>query len=229
MVRGASRSQTCRMRPHAFALSHPAPRGFEMWRISEREEWIRVRRIRHDALRACGEIAETPERSYRDGHDATLNSMTFGLLYNGRMIGTTRSSVSSAACRWPLPAHDSFARAIDSGLGADATIVESSLMLVDPSATPTPGPRSFTCSGRTCCIAPRRAPTGSSARCDSQAGFYRRRFNMEVLSGAQNGPVLDSPRVLMGLAYRDQAALLARRMPCWRPPDRKSTISPRAA
>jgi N-acyl amino acid synthase FeeM len=185
-----------------------------MWRVSEHEEWNRVRRIRYDALRACGEIAQAPEPAYRDRHDATLNSMTFGLLYNGRMIGTTRSSVSSAACRWPLPAHDSFARAIDAGLGADATIVESSLMLVDPCATADPRTALFHLfRAHMLHCASEGADWLICAVRDSQAGFYRRMFNMEVLSGAQNSPVLDSPRVLMGLAYRDQAALLARRMP----------------
>ena len=48
---------------------------------------------------------------------------------------------------------------------------------------------------------------------DSQIGFYRRMFNMEILSGAEKYPGIASPRVLMGLEYREQAALLFKRMP----------------
>jgi hypothetical protein len=185
-----------------------------MWRVSEREEWARVRSIRYEALRARGEIAETPERAYRDGHDATLNSMTFGLLYDGHMIGTTRSSVSSAACRWPLPAHEAFSHAIDFDLGADSTVVEASLMLVHPSATTDPRTALFHLfRAHMLHCASEGADWLICAVRDSQVGFYRRMFGMEVLSGAEKDTVLDSPRVLMGLAYRDQAALLARRMP----------------
>ena len=48
---------------------------------------------------------------------------------------------------------------------------------------------------------------------DSQIGFYRRMFNMEILSGAERYAGLASPRVLMGLEYHVQAQLLFMRMP----------------
>jgi len=48
---------------------------------------------------------------------------------------------------------------------------------------------------------------------DTQIGFYRRMFSMRILSGAEQCPGLALPRVLMGLEFREQAALLCRRMP----------------
>ncbi len=48
---------------------------------------------------------------------------------------------------------------------------------------------------------------------DSQIGFYRRMFNMDILSGAEEYAGLAAPRVLMGLEYRAQAPLLFKRMP----------------
>ena len=48
---------------------------------------------------------------------------------------------------------------------------------------------------------------------DSQIGFYRRRFGMEILSGAERWPGLATPRVLMGLPWREHAGSLLRRIP----------------
>ncbi|MGZ5583601.1 MAG: N-acyl amino acid synthase FeeM domain-containing protein, partial [Usitatibacter sp.] len=194
--------------------SHSSPQGFEMRRASSREDWNRIRAIRYEALRVRGEIPEAPDMAYGDGHDAALNSMTYGLLSNGRMIATTRSSVSSAARRWPLPAHDAFSREIGASIGADSTLVEASLMVVAPSATTDPKTalfHLFTAHMLHC--ASEGADWLVVAVRDSQIGFYRRMFNMEILSGAERCPGLASPRVLMGLAYREQAALLSKRMP----------------
>lgn len=185
-----------------------------MRRVSSREDWNRVREIRYEALRVRGEIPEAPDRAHGDGHDAALNSMTFGLLRDGRMIATTRSSVSSASRRWPLPAHDAFSREIGASLGADSTIVEASLMGVDPAATADPKTALFHLfKAHMLHCASEGADWLIVAVRDSQIGFYRRMFNMEILSGAEKCPGLASPRVLMGLAYREQAALLSKRMP----------------
>lgn len=194
--------------------SHSERQGFEMRRVTSREDWNRVREIRHDALRVRGEIPEAPDRAYGDGHDAALNSMTFGLLRDGRMIATTRSSVSSASRRWPLPAHDGFSREIGASLGADSTVVEASLMVIDPAATADPKTALFHLfKAHMLHCASEGADWLIVAVRDSQIGFYRRMFNMEILSGAEQCPGLASPRVLMGLAYREQAALLSKRMP----------------
>jgi hypothetical protein len=48
---------------------------------------------------------------------------------------------------------------------------------------------------------------------EPQIGFYRRMFNMEILSGAERWPGMAAPRVLMGLDYREQAPLLFKRIP----------------
>ena len=47
----------------------------------------------------------------------------------------------------------------------------------------------------------------------TQIGFYRRMFDMEILSGEERWPGLAIPRVLMGLDYREQAPLLFKRIP----------------
>ena len=48
---------------------------------------------------------------------------------------------------------------------------------------------------------------------ERQMGFYRRVFDMEILSGALPVRGFALPRVLMGLRFRERAALLYRRLP----------------
>jgi hypothetical protein len=188
-------------------------RGFEMRRVATREDWSEVKTLRFEALRERGEIAESGEPSYGDDHDAAFNTTTFLLSRNGRPIGSTRSSVSSAMRRWPLPASDAYANEI-AGLGADATLVEASLMVVDPALSTDPKSALFHLfKAHMLQCASENADWLIVAVRDSQIGFYRRMFNMEILSGAERYPGLASPRVLMGLEYRAQASLLFKRMP----------------
>ena len=46
-----------------------------------------------------------------------------------------------------------------------------------------------------------------------EIGFYRRMLNMEILSGVERCPGMATPQVLMGLQYREHAALLFGRIP----------------
>jgi len=189
------------------------PRGFEMRRVATREDWSDVRSLRFDALRERSEIDDNGEAAYGDDYDAALNTTTFLLLRNARPIASTRSSVSCARRRWPLPASDVYASEI-AALGADATVVEASLMVVDPASQMEPKTALFHLfKAHMLQCASENADWLLLAVRDSQIGFYRRMFNMEILSGAEKYAGLAAPRVLMGLEYRAQAALLFKRMP----------------
>lgn len=189
------------------------PRGFEMRRVATREDWIDVRSLRFDALRERGEIGDNDEAAYGDDYDAALNTTTFLLLRNARPIASTRSSVSSARRHWPLPAGDVYASEI-AALGADATVVEASLMVVDPASQMEPKTALFHLfKAHMLQCAAENADWLVLAVRDSQIGFYRRMFNMDILSGAEKYAGLAAPRVLMGLEYRAQAPLLFKRMP----------------
>ena len=189
------------------------PRGFEMRRVATREDWSEVRSLRFEALRERAEIGANDEGGYGDDYDNALNTTTFLLMRNARPVASTRSSVSSAQRRWALPAGDAYAREI-AELGADATVVEASLMVVAPESPIEPKTALFHLfKAHMLQCAAENADWLVVAVRDSQIGFYRRMFNMEILSGAEKYPGLASPRVLMGLEYRAQAALLFKRMP----------------
>jgi hypothetical protein len=198
---------------HSPAEAAIHPRGFEMRRAATREDWDHVRAVRFDALRERGEIGAGHDGAYGDDHDTALNATTFLLMRNAHPIATTRSSVSSSNRRWALPAADAYAAEI-AALGADATIVEASLLAVDPASPTEPKTVIFHLfKAHMLQCASENADWLVIAVRDSQIGFYRRMFNMEILSGAEKYAGLATPRVLMGLEYRAQAALLFKRMP----------------
>jgi len=185
-----------------------------MRRVTSREDWKRAKNLRYDALRSREEIPDSPERSFGDSHDSGLNTMTFVLARNAKPVGTTRSSVSSAQRRWALPAMDVFAREIEARVGLESTIVEASLLAVDPASTADPRIILFHLlkAPMLHCAAENADWLIATVR-DSQIGFYRRMFNMEILSGAESYPGMSSARVLMGLEYRRHAPLLFKRIP----------------
>jgi hypothetical protein len=188
--------------------------GFEMRRVGAREDWDHVRKLRFDALRSRDEVPDSPDGAYADAHDIALNAATFLLTRNARPVGSTRSSVSSANRRWALPAMDVFPREIETAVGLDSTIVEASLMAVDPATALDPKNVLFHLfKAHMLHCAAENADWLIVAVRDSQIGFYRRMFNMEILSGAESYPGIASPRVLMGLEYRQQAPLLFMRIP----------------
>ena len=198
---------------HSPVEGAPHPRGFEMRRVATREDWSDVRALRFEALRERAEIGASDEGGYGDDYDTALNTTTFVLLRNARPVASTRSSVSSAERRWALPAGDAYAAEI-AALGADSTIVEASLSVVGPASQLEPKNTLFHLfKAHMLQCAAENADWLVVAVRDSQIGFYRRMFNMEILSGAEKYAGLASPRVLMGLEYRVQAALLFKRMP----------------
>ena len=197
--------------PASISLAHA---GFEMRRAASREDWKRAKNLRYDALRSREEIADNPEGSFADPHDSALNTMTFVLARNARPVGTTRSSVSSARRRWALPAMDAYAREIEATVGLESTIVEASLMAVDPATTADPRIVLFhLLKAHMLHCAAENADWMIAAVRDSQIGFYRRMFNMEILSGVESYPGMTSARVLMGLEFRRHAPLLFKRIP----------------
>jgi len=107
-----------------------------------------------------------------------------------------------------------FGREIVAAFGPGAAVVEASLTFVDPEAARDPQDalmRLFRVHLWRC--AAENADGLVVAVRESQMGFYRRRFNMEILSGPEAWPHMAAPRVLMGLAWRQHSAQLLRRIP----------------
>jgi hypothetical protein len=195
-------------------VSFTPARGFEMRRVATRDDWNEARALRYAALIARGEIAAAGDRSYGDPYDQALNTLTFVLTRNRRTLGSTRSAVSSANRRWALPAMEVFEREIHNAIGVDSTIVEASLTVVAPDSPMDPKTALFHLfKAHMVHCASENADWFLVAVRDTQIGFYRRMFNMEILSGAERYPGLGTPRVLMGMDYRAQARLLFKRIP----------------
>ena len=185
-----------------------------MHRAASRDDWSRVRALRYEALAKHGDVAQDAERAYADPHDLALNSATFLLTRNGRPIGSTRASVSAPNRRWSLPAMDTFSRELQSAIGLECTVVEASLTVADPATSVDPRLVLFhLLKAQMLSCATENADWLLAAVREKEIGFYRRMLNMEILSGAESFPGMAAPRVLMGLQYREHAALLFKRIP----------------
>ena len=190
------------------------PRGLEMRRVSASRDWHEVRAIRYQALAARNDIEASDDGAFGDEHDGALNAVTMLLARNGRPVASTRSSASSASRRWRLPADEVFRHEIEAAIGFEATIVEASLTAVDPASGIDPKAALFhLLKAHMLRCASENADWLITAVRVPQIGFYRRMFNMEILSGEESWPGLRAPRVLMGLDYREQAPLLFKRIP----------------
>jgi hypothetical protein len=190
------------------------PRGLEMRRVSTSSDWHDVRSIRYHALAARDDIEAGDDHAFGDEHDSALNTVTVLLLRNGQPVACTRTSASSANRRWRLPAAEAFQAEIEASIGFDATIVEASLTLADPACGIDPKAALFhLLKAHMLRCAYENADWLIAAVRVPQIGFYRRMFNMEILSGEERWPGLAAPRVLMGLDYREHAPLLFKRMP----------------
>ena len=188
--------------------------AFDLRRVEERRDWAEVRSLRERALLRRNDLPDEAEGFADDGHDSALNSMTFLLFRNGRAAGCTRSSVSSPGRRSPLPAIEVFHREIEISIGWEATVVESSLTFVDPDLPGDPREALLHLSkAQTLRCRVERADWLIAAVPESQIGFHRRVFDMEILSGAERCPRLAQPRVLMGLDYGRRERDLFRRLP----------------
>jgi hypothetical protein len=190
------------------------PAGMAMHRVISREDWARVRALRFEALTRAGDIDAGRDRGYTDGHDLALNTSTFLLARNGRAIGSCRASVSAPNRRGALPAMEPFTLQLQSAIGLEATVVEASLVVVDPATS---------IDRRVVVLhllksamlecATRNADWLVTAVRENDIGFHRRMLDMEILSGAEACPGMLQPRVLMGLPYREKAAIVFKRTP----------------
>jgi hypothetical protein len=185
-----------------------------MHRVASREDWARIRTLRYESLAGRGDILPAEERCHADSHDIALNSSTFLLTRNGRAIGSTRSSVSAPNRRWTLPAMEVFNREIQAAIGLESTVVEASLMVVDPATSIDRRIVVFHLlkAHMLHCGAECADWFLTSVR-DTEIGFYRRVLDMEILSGPESCPGMAAPRVLMGLQYREHASALFKRLP----------------
>jgi hypothetical protein len=197
----------------SFAATLPPVSAFQMHRAVTGEDWRRIALLRYKALRGRGDIAESATEAFGDWHDRAFNCQAFLLTHNGRPAGTTRSSVSSASRRWPLPAMECFSKEIAEAVGGDLTILEASLTAVDAAVVEPRAALFHLFKAHMLRCAAEGADWLIVAVPDTQIGFYRRMFNMRILSGPEQCPGLELPRVLMGLEFREHAALLAKRMP----------------
>ena len=184
-----------------------------MHRAATGEDWRRIALLRYKALHSRGDIPENPAEAFGDWHDRAFNCQAFLLAHHGRPAGTTRSSVSSASRRWPLPSMECFSKEIAEAIGADLTILEASLTAIDPAVAEPRTALFHLFKAHMLRCAAEGVDWMIVAVPDTQIGFYRRMFNMRILSGAEPCPGLASPRVLMGLEFREHAALLCKRMP----------------
>jgi len=185
-----------------------------MHHVTGRDDWARVRALRYESLSNRGDIVPCAERVHADSHDLALSSSTFLLLKHGRAIGSTRASFSASRRRRDLPASATFHREMAAAIGADASVVEASLTVTDPQVAS--DRRAVTLhllkAHMIVCAVERADWLIAAVRID-EIGFYRRMLNMEILSGVERCPGMATPQVLMGLQYREQAALLFARIP----------------
>ncbi|HET7402277.1 MAG TPA: hypothetical protein VFJ62_10860 [Usitatibacter sp.] len=201
----------------AFSLPPASGSPVEAYRLRRAEsarDWEEVESLRHAGLVSRGEIPPFASASTRDEIDAAPNTITFVLAAGGHALGTTRSSVTSTARRLPLPAQRVFGREIVAAFGADATVVEASQTFVDVLRAQDPRDALFCLfkAHMLHCAAEEADALVVTARLP-QLGFYRRSLNMEILSGAEAWPGMATPRVLMGVALRQHAPALLRRLP----------------
>ena len=198
--------------PSPFAASRAA--NVEMRRVTLREEWDQVRSLRYLALRSRGDIPERRDARFGDEHDEVPNAMTFLLTEGVRPVGTTRSSVGRSSEPGSLPAGAAFGREIEAAVGSEATAVEASLSFVDAEFAGDPRAalvHLFKAQILVCAL--EGADWLLAAVAESRIGFYRRVFDMEILSGPEICPGRLAPSVLMGMNVRRHLAMLVRRMP----------------
>lgn len=182
--------------------------------VRDAHDWRAVRKLRFDKLEADGEIAARPARAFGDAFDESTNTRTYMLAAHERVLGTTRASFTAPRLPAAVPSQRVFGRELQAAFGTDAVLVEASLTFLAPGGPVDPQEallRLFRVHAWRC--AAENADALIVAVRDTQIGFYRRRFDMEILSGAERWPGMSTPRVLMGLPWRDHAARLLRRIP----------------
>jgi len=174
------------------------PQGYALRRAFTCEEWEAVGRLRErEGFRPHDEV------------DESVHSITFLLTRGSRPIGTTRTTAPPEA----LPAFSAYSIPCSNAALAGAALVEAGLTAVDASATLDTKAALFHLF-KAHLLHCRMAAAGYllTAVREAEIGFYRRMFNMEILSGAE--PYPDARlRVLMGLDVRTHVQALCRRLP----------------
>lgn len=187
---------------------------FHLSRVEGSADWGAVLALRYHALFQRGDIAENAAQRHGDEHDLALHAITFLLRRNGLPAGTTRTLLSAAHRRWPVPADAVFRREIHAALGADATYVEMGLTAVGPAPQDDPRMALFHLFKAALVHAQlENADWIVTAVRENQIGFHGRMFSMQILSGPETMPGLAHPRVLMGLDVREQLRILEKRIP----------------
>jgi hypothetical protein len=151
-------------------------------------------------------------RTFGDAHDLRAGTTTFLLLLGGVPHASTRVSVAAAGEPATLPAMQAFPREIEQIAGG-GRVVEASLTVVEPAVADVPAAIFHLFRAPMLACAATGAEWLVAAVRDTQIGFYRRVFDMEILSGAEHMPGLAVPRVLMGFRPLEQGERLARRIP----------------
>lgn len=205
-----SLSRMTKSRTSAATLPGPA---FEIRRAQGPDDWRRIGTLRYRALRAREDVEESAAETYGDWHDRAFNCQAYLLTRLGRPAGTTRSSLSSAARRWPLPSMEVFEREIGEALAAGRTVLEAGLTAVDAAVAEPRLALFHLFKAHMLRCATEDVDWLLAPVAEAQIGFYRRMFNMRILSGPERCPGLAQPRVLMGLEFRAHAPLLRKRMP----------------
>jgi hypothetical protein len=202
--------------PHARSFACPEPAsGLLLRRALSREDWSAVRTLRFAALAREGDVEPASLPVQPDAYDGAPGTTTFVLADRGRAIGSTRASHPRDGRPFRLPSSAAFGREIEAQLGG-ASVVEASLTVLDASADRTLSLlRLF--KAHVCVCAGVDADWLVAAVREPQMGFYRRVFDMEILTGAAKLAGLAMPRVLMGLRYRERAPALLRRFPALAP------------
>jgi hypothetical protein len=186
----------------------------EIRRVRRPEDWRAVLALRFEGLAARAEIAPDAGGAFADEFDGDPATTTYLLASGARALGTTRTTVRRRGTGTKLPSQRVFARELAAAFGEHAAIAEASLTFVDPSLA-AQGKDAVTRLFKVHllhCAADHADALVVAVR-EVQMGFYRRLFGMEILSGAEPYPGMRMPRVLMGIALRERAAALLRRIP----------------
>jgi N-acyl-L-homoserine lactone synthetase len=97
----------------------------------ERNDYDAIFALRYRAYRSIGAIDENPRRTFTDLFDNKLNSFSFGLEADGRVIGAIRIMVSECGGR-DLTANLAFPDAIERSFDSTQRVIEANRFVVDP-------------------------------------------------------------------------------------------------
>lgn len=181
---------------------------------AEALQWDQVREIRYRALRHSGDIPAAAGERFGEPWDFGPGAMTFVLARGGKAIATTRTIASSARRPAAMPALGAYREQVAAAIAPGATIVEASATVVDPGVRGDSKAALFHLfkAHMLRCVV-EDADWLLMAVNVGEIGFYRRMFNMDLLSGPERYPGLEVARVLMGVDFRQNAALIAKRIP----------------